>query len=686
MAGKSFTIPTIYTAVDRLSPTLRRMETQMGKFEASLNRQERMFNRLSPSIGNAAKQLLSYATAGAAIAGVAFSGKAIMDFETAIADLSAITGVSGEKLEVFKKEIFSVADATKESSIEVAKAFTNVGNNAPKLLENAAALAEVSKQSIILAQASRMELAPSAEYLTSIMNQFDLAPDKAKRVGDLLAQGLVIGSQSIEGTAMALSKFGAVAKNAGIPIEDAIASVQIISNKLKDPEIAGRQLKQSFLRMQKLGELEPKALQMLARAKVDMKIAANNSLPLVERLQELKKLLKTPGGVAEVFNTENVQAMIPLLEAADRFSSFKGQLVSGSENKMLEMAAKNTGTLAYAVKQLGNAWITYITGSDKVNSGLEKLKNLTHWVTRNLDGIVTVLTTYLGLMAAWWAILKVARIAMIGYNIALALNVLLTGRSVMALRGNAIALTIVSYATKAATAAQWLFNAATAAHPLLIWAAAVTAAVGLMQLYRNRAKSMTEVQRNQLEIGNKVLANTIDQRTEVMILFETLRKTQQGTDKYNESLAKLEEMQPGITKQYALHLKYLGNINQAEKDLTDSIIKRATVQAATELATQKFSEALQRKEAGVTFSDMLKSALFARSGKTSEDFMESDVKALNRQGEWFVNQAAVLNAGATNGNVAVDINAPVGWGVKAASDSNQIKVNVIETNKYNFSR
>ena len=658
MSNRSFTIPTIYTAVDRMSPVIKKMEVNMGKFEARLNRTERTFNKLSPSIGNATKQLLSYASAGAAIGAIAFSGKAVMDFETAIAELGAVTGTEGKQLDLFKSKIFEVAKATKESSIEVAKAFTNVGNNTPALLADANALAEVSKQSIILAQAARLELGPSAEYLTSIMNQFDLPFMKAKRVGDLLSQGLVIGSQSIAGTAEALEKFGAVAKNAGIPIEDAIASIQIISGKLKDPEIAGRQLKQSFLRLEKLNILEPKALKMLKLAGVNMKIASDTSLPLVERLKELQKLLKVDGAVGEVFNSENVQAMIPLLQAADRFQGFKDKLVSGSENKMLEMAAKNTNTFWYALKQLKNEWVNYLTSSDRVNSGLETLKNLTNFVTNNLDSIVKWTTRLVAAFIAFKAILFAVRTGWVIYNAALALNVVLMGKSIFALRGSALALTYVSRMTTLAATAQSAYNVILLAAPYVAATAFVAGLAYTIYDLATNTDRLTEAQRVNNDLQNRVLSSSSDQLVRLGILFQTLRNSEQGTTAYTDALAKLEDIQPGIVENYSLQLKYLGDMNKAEKDLTASIIERVRVQSATDLAIERSRQSLERASGGPAITDYYKSLMTAMSGFgffTPSEIQSEDAGRLSKESQMF---SEIASGGSQKFEFSIDNNTP----------------------------
>ena len=86
-----YTIPTKFTAIDGVSATVGKMERNIYSYaeraNAGIARQERLFRRLTPSLSGATRQLLQYASAGAVIGGIAYSGKAIMDYETAIQSL-----------------------------------------------------------------------------------------------------------------------------------------------------------------------------------------------------------------------------------------------------------------------------------------------------------------------------------------------------------------------------------------------------------------------------------------------------------------------------------------------------------------------------------------------------------------------------------------------------------------------
>ena len=175
----TFTIPTIYTAIDKFTPSVKAMERANASFGAKLDivgaKSERMFRKLTPGLSDATKQMAQMAgtaaMVGAAIGGAAFSTKAIMDYENATKSLEAVTGVSFEK---FKKDIYELSASSKKSSIDVVKSFEVIGSAMSEYLDDPKGLRQIAEAGITLSKASKMELEPTLQALTSVMNQFGL--------------------------------------------------------------------------------------------------------------------------------------------------------------------------------------------------------------------------------------------------------------------------------------------------------------------------------------------------------------------------------------------------------------------------------------------------------------------------------------------------------------------------------
>ena len=182
-----FTIPTVFKAVDNLSAPLQRMSANMDKFDKSA---KGIFGNLS----EIQKELFSFAAKAAVITGVSslfrFGVESIMDYEKALASLEAVTGQSAN---LFKGQIESIASSSRKSAIDVAKSFEVVGSAMSEYLDNPKALGQITEAGITLSKASRMELEPSLQALTSVMNQFGIAAEGANDTINRLIAGELVG-------------------------------------------------------------------------------------------------------------------------------------------------------------------------------------------------------------------------------------------------------------------------------------------------------------------------------------------------------------------------------------------------------------------------------------------------------------------------------------------------------------
>ena len=146
----------------------------------------------------------------------------------------------------------------------------------------------------------------------------------------------------------------------------------------------------------------------------------------------------------------------------------------------------------------------------------------------------------------------------------------------------------------------------------------------------------------------RALDATIDQRVELTMLFASLRKAKVGSDEYKATLEKLEQIQPGVVKQYNLQAGALRNINQAEKDLTASIMKRAEAEARAEMIKEKIKESMQVKENGATgvlgFTGSVNEML-GMGDKSSKMFAQMQSASLMGEANLLAKQQAEIDGG-----------------------------------------
>jgi len=366
---------------------------------------------LGRTASNAMKQLVAYGEAGALIGGGLFVGHEILEYGKEISNLSAVTGAAGSQLEEFKSQIDAVALATRTAAPDVAKAFTAVDNNMPELHKDAAALAEVTKQSIILARASRMELGDAAEALTLSMNQFGMTASEAGMAIDALSAGAVVGSSRIAETSEALQVFGTVAKNvAHVTYSESVALVELASKFEKGSE-AGTRLRNILLDMTNI-KFSPAADKVKALG-VNLDIVANRSLPFEDRFKELSKIKDNAEAMEKLFDKRNVAVAAGLFTRVDEYQKILDATskVGGAQ----DMATTNMDNLSGAAEQLRDKFVTLITTNGQVNMGVTVLKDSIQFLTDYMGALLDVVTPAIDIFLAYKSILLITKGVMWSY-------------------------------------------------------------------------------------------------------------------------------------------------------------------------------------------------------------------------------------------------------------------------------
>jgi len=384
---------------------------KLGKATAATDRFNNSMKKVTPSVGGFGKQmagLVSIAAVGAVLVNTA---RDVMQFETAIGSLSAITGATGGALDELKGKVGEVAKNTKASSIEVAKAFEVVGSAKPQLLENADALANVTEQAIILSEASGMQLEESALALTGAMNQFGIGAEGAGHAIDVLANGAKFGAAAIPLVAQSIEKFGAVASGFNVSMEESVALTEALADKSLKGAEAGTALRAMLSKMETIKESP--AAERLRSLGVDMDAVSDRTLSFQKRMEALSPIANDAGAKIAFFGETGKQAADIILSNTDRLGELTEKMFqSGAAG---EQQAANNATLNKALEQLSNTWTNIFTSSSAAGSGLEIVRKIIVFITDNLETLVTVGATVLGFLAAF-------KIAMFAVNIAMAAN------------------------------------------------------------------------------------------------------------------------------------------------------------------------------------------------------------------------------------------------------------------------
>ena len=426
-------VPTIFTAVDRVTGVVQRMQRSVGGFAGKasigINALNTGINRLIPSFGRLAKQAVGIGAGYAIFQGLSAGGSAIIDFEKNVAGLRVILNdLSDSQFGAYEKGIIQVAKATRMSAVDVAASFEKIAELNYDLAKTPDGLARLSTSAITLARAARIELTPATEGLIAIMSQFDLPATQAERLSNALAAGFKYGSASIEDQIESYRGFGTVAKEANVTMEQSIALTQTLAKyQLKGSE-AGTALRSAIIHLQNAGAGYKSG-----------KFSLNDALDEMRtKLASLKNDMKRDAFLNALFGIRAV-TQGRLLGRSGELMNDLARNVTGT-NEAFKQAAITTETFASKWEQLKGSIATYLVSNDSANAGLDRLKGIIVYVTNNLDKIIDRIITF-GKILLWLkGIIYAVQAALFIYNTYMGIMGAVTGVANIAIGQSTVAL------------------------------------------------------------------------------------------------------------------------------------------------------------------------------------------------------------------------------------------------------
>lgn len=353
---------------------LRQIQTQMSQVSGSMK-----------GIGGikTGSGFMSLATSGIAMAtGIGTAAAAfdvlkgaIMDnietarnFEKSVSKITALTGASAETINKLKKSAIELGGTTTQTASEVMDAFGMIGSKSPDLLKNADALAEVTKNCIMLSEASNMDLATAATAVTGILNQFGISANRSAEIVNILAAASQQGAGDVSYLNTAIVNCGAVAGTLGISVNETVSEIEQLAQAGVDASSAGTQLKNIMLK------LESSSDNNLKPSVVGLNTAIKN---LGEQHLNTTELTKK-------FGTENVAAALTLIktsESADKLT----KSITGT-NTAEEQQKKNNDNLDGSLKNLSSKWeafnLAINEGNGLIRSCVDVTADLVGWMTK----------------------------------------------------------------------------------------------------------------------------------------------------------------------------------------------------------------------------------------------------------------------------------------------------------------
>lgn len=280
-------------------------------------------------------------------------------FQTAVADMSATTGMVGEGL---KKLSDNARDTAKAFGTDAAKAAdvykVLLSKLTPELAKAPDALALMSNNVMTLSKTMSNDVPGATAAMTTAMNQYQVSMDDpiaaAKTMTEymnIMAAGAQEGSSEVTTVAAALEQTGNVAKTFGVRFAETNAAIQLLDKSGKKGSEGGIALRNAIIKMQ---APTSDAVKQLKAAGVNMDVMQNRSLSLTDRLRSLAPVMDNATIMSSLFGSENLASAMALIQGTDQIDTWT-EALQGS-TAATDMAVTNMDTYAERMNRM-NAWI-----------------------------------------------------------------------------------------------------------------------------------------------------------------------------------------------------------------------------------------------------------------------------------------------------------------------------------------
>lgn len=452
---------------------LEQANDRLGRNTDGLNNK---FNGLNGTLGRARQGFIQLAAVAGAGLGFQQIVGTIVDFDQALADLSAITGATGGDLKFYEEQARKIGTTTTVSASEAVEAFKLIGSAKPELLKNSEALVDLTNKAIILSGASGIELPQAAEQLGLALNALKLPASEAGVVIDVLALAAQNGTREIPYITDALSKFGGVAQQSGTSIQTSVAAIEILGKAIPEASIAGTNMRGILIKLQTAA-------------------AANGRefMGLTKELELLKPRLEDITFLKQTFGEENLLAAQTLISEVDALKEFEQGL--NGNGAALSQYNTRVNTVQGDISRLKNAWEDAVLEFGNTDS----IRGAIQFLTKNLSTIIKLLYQVVKGWVVWKTTALAARgvlwslaVAQKGYNLLVS-----TGGSLMG---------AFSVGLGKATTGWKNLNAAMKANVIGLIIAGIYELLDLLNVFESRAAKL-ERRLNQNKQDTKVGAN-----------------------------------------------------------------------------------------------------------------------------------------------------------------------------------
>jgi len=247
-----------------------------------------------------------------------------------MADLSAITGITGDKLneiEGYARKSAKVFGGSAAQGIESYKLL--LSKLGPEIAKTPAALKAMGESVNTLSKTMGGSTTAATEVLTTAMNQFQVSIDDpikaSKEMSDMMnvmAAAARAGSAELPEIKSALENSGMAAKMAGVSFAETNAAIQVLDKAGKIGAEGGVALRNVMATLSEGRFLPPDVQKEFKSVGIEVNALGDKSLKLTDRLNMLKPLLNDGALLVKLFGKENSNAAMALIAGTTQIDTY----------------------------------------------------------------------------------------------------------------------------------------------------------------------------------------------------------------------------------------------------------------------------------------------------------------------------------------------------------------------------
>lgn len=311
--------------------------------------------------------------------------KAASDFDGAMKQIAARTGLTGDALETIRQQALRLGADTAFNSQQAADAFLQLLTAGLDVEQAMATLPNV----LNAAAASGEDLGLSADLVTNVMSAFSIEATETERIVEAMSRAAASSPASMAEMGFALQDAGGIAKSFGLQLEDTAALFSIFAQRGIRGSEAATQLRSLLMNMTRDTEDTNQAWERLGTSMFD---SEGNMRNLDTVLGEISTAL---AGMADEDRNEIVRA----LAGAYGRVGFEALLASDGINAMKDTMDSQTSAAEVAEQRMDafDGAIESLMGSIQTL----QIEALTPFMNETLKPLAQELTGVVNNITAW---------------------------------------------------------------------------------------------------------------------------------------------------------------------------------------------------------------------------------------------------------------------------------------------